>query len=148
LVVALTLTVFARGATATVTTDQLDYAPYTYVKVTGTGFLPGETVQLTLAELDANGSWVKVPEDLPDWPNPWISDQPVQDKGTFIEEWYVYSEAFIGVSFKLTAVGLTSNESALTTFTDSSTQVTFATSASGLPSGVSVNVSYNGINNG
>src|ERR1700746_3533122 len=35
---------------ATLTTDQEDYQPYTYVYITGTGFEPGETVNMIVVE--------------------------------------------------------------------------------------------------
>src|ERR1041385_3546699 len=36
----------------TLTTDREDYQPYTYVYFTGTGFQPGETVNMIVVELD------------------------------------------------------------------------------------------------
>ena len=38
--------------TATLTTDQEDYPPYSYVYFHGTGFQPGETVNMIVVELD------------------------------------------------------------------------------------------------
>ena len=37
---------------ATLTTDQEDYPPYSYVYFHGTGFQPGETVDMIVVELD------------------------------------------------------------------------------------------------
>src|SRR5436190_12263780 len=39
---------------ATLTTDQEDYQPYTYVYITGTGFTPGETVNMIVDQLSPN----------------------------------------------------------------------------------------------
>src|SRR5438874_4744769 len=39
---------------ATLTTDQEDYQPYTYVYFTGTGFTPGETVNMIVVQLSPN----------------------------------------------------------------------------------------------
>src|SRR5262249_20907903 len=39
---------------ATLTTDQEDYEPYTYVYITGTGFAPGETVNMIVVQLSPN----------------------------------------------------------------------------------------------
>lgn len=39
---------------ATLTTDREDYAPYSYVYITGTGFQPGETVNMIVVELAPN----------------------------------------------------------------------------------------------
>src|SRR6266403_3887563 len=36
---------------ATLTTDQEDYQPYTYVYITGTGFAPGATVNMIVVQL-------------------------------------------------------------------------------------------------
>src|SRR5437763_5026668 len=39
---------------ATLTTDQQNYPPYSYVNVTGTGFAPGETVNMIVVQLSPN----------------------------------------------------------------------------------------------
>src|SRR2546423_15411549 len=39
---------------ATLTTDQEDYQPYTYVYITGTGFTAGETVNMIVVQLSPN----------------------------------------------------------------------------------------------
>src|SRR5438045_3836 len=39
---------------ATITTDQQDYEPYTYVYMTGAGFTPGETVNMIVVQLSPN----------------------------------------------------------------------------------------------
>ena len=39
---------------ATITTDQEDYQPYTYVYITGTGYAPGETVNMIVVQLSPN----------------------------------------------------------------------------------------------
>ena len=44
---------------ATLTTDQEDYPPYSYVYITGTGFQPGETVNMIVVELDPTQAVVR-----------------------------------------------------------------------------------------
>ena len=44
---------------ATLTTDQEDYPPYSYVYFTGTGFQPGETVNMIVVELDPDPAVVR-----------------------------------------------------------------------------------------
>ncbi len=39
---------YGQTTTATVTTDKADYMPGEYVTITGTGWLPGETVKMVL----------------------------------------------------------------------------------------------------
>lgn len=96
----------ARGTfTATVTTDKADYTPGQIVHIAGTGWLPGETVELLLhedpqthddiilyAEADANGD---------------ISNSE-----------YTVCLHDLGVTFYLTATGLSSGMTANHTFTD------------------------------
>jgi hypothetical protein len=44
----------------TLTTDREDYQPYTYVYFTGTGFEPGETVNMIVVELDPRPTVVRI----------------------------------------------------------------------------------------
>ncbi len=103
---------------AEIATDQWDYPPFSEVVVTGSGFDSGEEVQLQLETLDADGvTWTVLPDEDPLWPNPWTVTADAG--GNLLDAWYVYSEDFLGVSFRLTATGLQSGTAAVTTFTDS-----------------------------
>src|SRR5262245_60854125 len=49
---------------ATITTDRLDYPPFTDVYVNGSGFGTNETVQMTVETLDTDGTnWTILPGD-------------------------------------------------------------------------------------
>src|SRR6059058_3546386 len=69
---------------ATLTTDQEDYQPYTYVYMTGTGFSPGETVNMIVLELAPNPAAFE----------PW--DVIADANGNFETSWYIFSEDLIG----------------------------------------------------
>jgi hypothetical protein len=98
-------------AQASVTTDQSDYPPGATVTITGSGFQPGETVQLQVLRIDLDEN--SGPEHDP-WP------VTADGNGNFQTTWYVtYDEA--GATLQLTATGLTSGLTAQTTFTDSAT---------------------------
>ena len=89
-----------RGAT--LTTDQADYPPYTYVYMNGSGFDGSEPVQLFLEMLNSDSiTWSPV-ESSDDWPNPW---EVKAVNGNIIDEWYVWTEDFLGMTFRLTATG-------------------------------------------
>ncbi len=96
---------------ATLTTDQADYAPFTYVQVTGAGFAGSEVVQLRLETLNADGITWSMVESNADWPNPWTV--AADANGNITDQWYVYSEDFIGVTLRLTATGQTSGSIAI-----------------------------------
>src|SRR5437763_9487911 len=91
---------------ATLTTDQQDYAPYTYVYMTGTGFAPGETVNMIVVQLSPNPASYE----------PW--DVVADANGNFQTSWYVFSEELIGATMQATATGQTSQLTASATFTD------------------------------
>src|SRR5262245_54988279 len=93
---------------ATITTEQLDYAPFTDVLVSGSGFAAEEGVQLTLEIQNPDGSWTNAPSNPPDWPNPWTVTADAS--GNISDEWNVWTEDFLGVTFRLTAVGQSSGE--------------------------------------
>src|SRR5262245_40555904 len=85
---------FAIGCAnaATITTDQLEYPPFTDVYVTGSGFGTNETVQMTLETLDADGiNWTILPGDAQN-PNPWTITS--DENGNFSDAWNVYSADF------------------------------------------------------
>src|SRR5438874_5253104 len=81
---------------ATLTTDQADYEPYTYVYMTGTGFTPGETVNMIVVQLSPNPASYQ----------PW--DVVADTNGNINTSWYVFSEELIGATMQATATGQTS----------------------------------------
>ncbi len=85
------------------TTDREDYAPYTYVYFKGTGFQPGETVNMIVVETNPNQPSFQ----------PW--DVVADANGNFQTSWYVFSSDFIGASFQATATGDSSQLSAVVT---------------------------------
>src|SRR5207248_4465295 len=91
---------------ATLTTDQEDYQPYTYVYITGTGFTPGETLNMIVAQLSPNPASYE----------PWnvVADA----NGNVATSWYVFSENLIGATMQVTGTGQTSQLTASATFTD------------------------------
>ena len=91
---------------ATLTTDQEDYQPYTYVYITGTGFAPGETVNMIVVQLSPNPASYE----------PW--DVVADANGNFETSWYVFSEDLIGATMQVTGTGQTSGFTASATFTD------------------------------
>src|SRR5882762_10224205 len=91
---------------ATLTTDQEDYQPYTYVYITGTGFAPGETVNMIVVQVSPNPASYE----------PW--DVVADANGNFETSWYVFSEDLIGATMQATATGQTSGFTASATFTD------------------------------
>ena len=96
-------------AQATVTTDQSDYPPGSTVNITGSGFAPGETVQLQVLN-------VTDPTDTGPEHDPWTVT--ADTNGNFTATWYVTSDE-ANMTLQLTATGLTSGLVAQTTFMDS-----------------------------
>jgi len=90
----------------TLTTDRDDYPPYSYVYFTGTGFQPGETVNMIVVETDP------IQQSFQPW------DVVADENGNFQTSWYVFSEDFIGATFQATATGQSSQLTASATFTD------------------------------
>src|SRR5438874_686130 len=91
---------------ATLTSDQEDYPPYSYVYFYGTGFQPGETVNMIVVELDpTQGSF-----------EPW--DAVADENGEIYTSWYIFSSDFIGATLQATATGDSSQLTASATFTD------------------------------
>jgi hypothetical protein len=91
---------------ATVKTDKDDYAPGEFVTITGTGWQPGETVQLVLHEVGTGA---------PDTPLNAVADE----SGNFVNDFWAPNESHLGVRFYLTATG--AHATAQTTFTDGRT---------------------------
>ena len=101
----LLLSVPATAQTATVTTDKDDYAPGETVIMTGTGWQPGETVQLLLQEN---------PFTHPDRYLSAVADA----SGNFTNTEFSPEQHDIGITFTLTATGQSSGFRAQTTFRD------------------------------
>jgi hypothetical protein len=117
------------AALAEITTDKADYAPTDTVYLFGTGFTPNHEVDLTLIG----------PIGFTTWTWSVMSDE----NGTITT---TYGEGLMDGTFTLTATdGITPTQT--TTFTDSPPvhNVNFATS--GLPSGVSITISWSKTNN-
>src|SRR5262249_29101220 len=83
-----------------------DYEPYTYVYMTGTGFSPGETVNMVVVQLSPN------PASYAPW------DVVADTNGNFQTSWYIFTEDLIGATMQVTATGQTSSFTASATFTD------------------------------
>jgi len=113
---------------ATITTDKGDYAPGTPVDIGGSGWQPGETVDLYLHE-------VPVMEKPPEM------TATADANGTISNSTYAPVNDDLGIRYYLTAVGASSQ--AQTTFTDSNYTVTVAVAGKGsgtissTPAGVS-----------
>src|SRR5882762_8045691 len=90
----------------TLTTDREDYPPYSYVYFHGSGFEPGETVQMIVAETD--------PIQQSFEPGDVVADA----NGEFDTSWYLFSQDFNGATFLATATGQSSQLTASVTFTD------------------------------
>jgi hypothetical protein len=95
---------------ATVTTDKPDYSPGEIVMITGSGWEPGEAVTLFLHEepiVDPNVD-----------PDSWLEPSPVADLDGNIYAEFIVQPNDVGVTFTLTAAGLSSGLTAQMTFTD------------------------------
>ena len=106
LLLALALQGMARAQSATVMTDQADYAPGTIVTITGSGWQSGETVTLSFVE------------------SPLIDTHPdlyaVADaNGNIVNSQFSPDSHDVNITFTLTATGQTSGLTAQTIFTDS-----------------------------
>ncbi len=114
LLLALALQGMAMAQSATVMTDQADYAPGTIVTITGSGWQPGETVTLQLVE------------------SPLIDTHPdmtavADENGNIFNSQFSPDSHDVDITFTLTATGGTSGLQAQTTFTDSNNNITFTT---------------------
>ena len=108
---------------ATLTTDQEDYPPYSYVYFHGTGFQPGETVNMIVVELDP------VQQSFEPW------DVVADENGEIYSSWYVFSPDFIGATLRATATGESSQFTASATFTDASGSGTMTVSPTSVSPG-------------
>ena len=92
---------------ATIKTDQDDYAPGELVTMTGSGWQPGETVNLFLHEINN-------PDPHDDLTLTAVADA----SGRIVNSQFAPDEHDLGIRFYLTATGTNSNLQAQTTFTD------------------------------
>ncbi|HEX7795785.1 MAG TPA: hypothetical protein VF456_15590, partial [Vicinamibacterales bacterium] len=97
---------------ASVQTDKPDYLPDSQVNVTGSGWLPGDLVELTFTEIATNppGGYID---------GPFTFYTQVQPDGTIANGDFYTDEHDGGVTFLLTAKATNSGQTAQTTFTDS-----------------------------
>ena len=103
-VIAIISTAVAFGQ-ATVTTDKTDYSPWDTVVVTGSGWQPGETVQLVFDE----NPYIHPPDTL---------YTAADSSGNIYNNAYIIQDHDLGQTFTLTATGQSSGLTAQTTFTD------------------------------
>jgi hypothetical protein len=92
-----------------VCTEFDDYPPGAIANISGTGFWPGETVELIV--LHADGA----PSDGEDH-EPWYVEADAE--GSFVTTWHVCEDDCVGETLELTATGLSSGLIATTRFTD------------------------------
>ena len=90
----------------TLTTDREDYPPYSYVYFHGSGFQPGENVDMIVVETDP------IQQSFEPWTV--VADA----NGEFDTSWYIFSGDFNGATFQATATGESSQLTASCTFTD------------------------------
>jgi len=95
----------APAFAATLVSDKDDYFPGDSVVLSGTGWLPGETVEIILAVEPMTHENV-------------LLFSVTNDEGSFINDDYVVSDDDFGVTFTATATGLTSGITESTVFTD------------------------------
>src|SRR5690242_4819448 len=120
------MNVFSQSAT--IVTDQPDYAPGSTVIISGTGFQPGETVTLQVLHDPTGGDDATSPAH-----QPWtvVADA----NGNVSSTWLVPAdEDELGATLKLTAVGGSSRVTAEVTFTDAGTKTITAIISSENPS--------------
>ena len=110
-IVAFSLFGIATVESATIQTDRQDYFPGETVVITGSGWQPGETVSMLLEES---------PDYCPDRTLSAVADA----SGNIYNNSFYPEEHDIGVTFYLTATGLSSGLQAQTVFSDSSIHFT------------------------
>lgn len=101
---------------AWVATDQVDYSPGETAIITGSGFAPGETVQLQVAHTDGSHATDSAHQS---W---FVQDGSAADldgltDGNIQTTWYV-GAGERGATLNLSAMGLSSGETAAAVFTD------------------------------
>lgn len=118
---------------ATVLTDKPDYQPGDSVIVTGSNWLPGETVKLVFSH-----STVTTGTDT--------LIAAADNEGNIYNAQYLITESHYGETFILTALGLNSGFTAQTTFTDAFNVSSFTPSGGSVSGGTLVTISGNAIN--
>jgi hypothetical protein len=113
---------------AMVSTDHVDYRAGTTAVITGSGFIPGETVTLEVVHRDTL--------QLAVGDNPWSATAGVD--GSFTSTWYVNPADSVGASFILSAIG-SGGDGANTTFTDAGPVYPFYATANSGTTLVSIN---------
>lgn len=127
-------------ADPTLVSDKADYAPGEVAVLTGTGFQPGEPIDLSIA-IDDPETGTHIGDY--DWMN--FNAGP---DGGFVESYTVPPEAE-GMTLVATAMGLQSSLVAKATFTDSNIGVhNVRFNTSGLPNGTAITISGNTPNPG
>jgi hypothetical protein len=100
-----------QTAAVTVSTDQIEYQPDTTATIDGSGFLPGETVELQIFNLTTPSA------TGPEY-DPWTTNADVN--GYFETTWYCTTNE-LDQTLQLTATGLTSGLVAQRVFADAAT---------------------------
>ncbi|MBI1803716.1 MAG: HYR domain-containing protein, partial [Ignavibacteria bacterium] len=112
LVIGTALSAQAIYAQSTLTSDKSDYPPGDTATLTGTGFLPDETVTLQVHHADAT-------------PDSGVDHQPwtvvADSTGGFVTTWHVCEDDCLGKLLKATADGQSSNLHSEVLFTDANT---------------------------
>src|SRR5262245_6868115 len=90
----------------TLTIDREDYPPLSYVYISGTGFEPGESVNMIAVELQREPTAFQ----------PW--DVLADENGNFETSWYIFSEDLVGATMQVTATGESSGLTASAQFPD------------------------------
>jgi hypothetical protein len=107
------------AAEPTVSTNKLDYRPGETALITGAGFTPGSTVEISILETGDTDVDGPGPDDtrLDDYGT--VATVEVKEDGTFQANWQVPEDpdTALGATLLLTATS-SSNESASTSFTD------------------------------
>ncbi|MDX1544282.1 MAG: hypothetical protein R3214_10075 [Christiangramia sp.] len=101
------------GTSATVTTDKADYSPGEYVIITGSGWIPGETVSFIFEETPKPETCV----------NSHDYNTLVDAQGDIYYDQFLIKQNHLGVHFLLTATGQTSGYIAQTEFTDANSKL-------------------------
>lgn len=108
--------------TATIVTDQTDYAFGTTALISGSGFAAEEEVQLQVTHADGTAGSNADPQN-----QPWQVQADAE--GSLNTSWFVNDPDAVGATYILTATGLASGLIAATQFTDAAT----ATSTISIP---------------
>jgi hypothetical protein len=113
----------SRNLLAALTSDALDYAPGSNVLLSGSGYTPGETIDVAIvSDIGTGGSLVII--DGGDGDGDGAAD------GSFTALWNVGYDN-VDATLMATALGESSGETASTTFTDQLTGAIFTTNADG-----------------